>query len=62
MAAKISTRKVLAAKMAQGLGFRSQAVGDDRTCPECMAKNGKYQNGTGPKPPYHPNCRCSAGK
>ena len=57
MAAKTSARKYLAGKMAQGIGFRSKAVGDDKTCPDCAGKNGKYS--TGGKPPYHPNCRCS---
>lgn len=35
------------------------AVGDERTCPVCAARNGKISD---VGPPFHPNCRCKIGK
>ena len=35
-------------------------AGDERTCPECMAYDGKtYKINEAPTIPSHPNCRCS---
>lgn len=56
MAKRMGTRQYLAEKMRQGMGGRVSVVGDERTCPECMSRNGKY---TTEQPPFHPNCRCS---
>jgi len=61
MAARTSSRKVIAQKMAAGLGGKWTTQGDDKVCPDCASKAGQYKdkNGVG-APPAHPNCRCSA--
>lgn len=56
--ARLGTRKYLAQKMKEGQGGRVIISDDDKTCPECRAKSGKYSNAT---PPFHPNCRCRLG-
>ena len=56
--ARLGTRKYLAQKMKEGQGGRVIISDDDKTCPECSAKSGKYSNAT---PPFHPNCRCRLG-
>lgn len=34
-------------------------AGDERTCPECAPLHGRtWQEGDGPMPPLHVNCRC----
>jgi len=58
MAGRISTRKYLASKMAQGQGGYVTTAGDDKTCAVCAGKSGKFSSQT---PPFHANCRCKLG-
>ena len=58
MAKRLGTKKYLASKMQSGQGGYVKTVGDDRTCPDCASKHGKFSSQT---PPFHPNCRCSLG-
>jgi hypothetical protein len=38
---------------------RWETAGDERTCPECAPLHGRaWQEGAGPTPPLHVNCRC----
>ncbi len=56
MAKRMGTRRVLSEKMAAGQGGYITGPKDERTCPDCAGKHGKF---SGQTPPFHPNCRCS---
>lgn len=58
MAARTGTRRLLASKMQAGQGGYVVTAGDDKCCPECSGKAGKFSSQT---PPFHPNCRCHLG-
>lgn len=59
MAARTSTRQVIAGKMAAGIGEKFTTKNDHKVCPDCASRAGKYvdKGGKG-APPVHPNCRC----
>lgn len=55
-----SLRGAIMGAMKGNGGFTVQGSADERTCPDCKGKIGKSFSGGSPRPPFHPNCRCSA--
>lgn len=52
--------KNVAVKMKPGGGFTINSKQDAHSCPDCASKHGQKFNQGAARPPFHPNCRCTA--